>query len=77
MAADRGIRRARFEVLCTAPCPAALVECGFLSNRQEEEQLLTKDYRDAMAEGIAKGILSYIQTVSNTPSDDSPDKTEQ
>ncbi|MFO7871335.1 MAG: N-acetylmuramoyl-L-alanine amidase [Kiritimatiellia bacterium] len=57
---DRGIRRARFDVLREAPCPAVLVECGFLSNRVEEKLLLNPDYRDKLAEGIARGILTYI-----------------
>lgn len=58
--ADRGIRRARFEVLQDAPCPAILVECGFVSNKSEEEKLTQKKCRDTVAEGIAQGILAYI-----------------
>lgn len=60
---DRGIRRARFQVLKTAPCPAALVECGFLSNRQEAERLAEEGYRDQLAEGIARGLLTYVSRV--------------
>jgi N-acetylmuramoyl-L-alanine amidase len=59
-AADRGIRRARFEVLRYAPCPATLVECGFLSNRSEEQRLLQRGYREKLAEGIARGIVAYL-----------------
>lgn len=59
-AADRGIRRARFDVLRGAPCPAILVECGFLSNRIEEEKLLTREYRERVAAGIAEGIVQYV-----------------
>lgn len=58
--ADRGIRHARFEVLQNAPCPAILVECGFVSNESEEEKLIQKRYRDTVAEGIAQGISAYI-----------------
>jgi N-acetylmuramoyl-L-alanine amidase len=57
---DRGIRRARFSVLCGAPCPAVLVECGFVSNRDEAARLLKDHYRDAIAEGIARGLLTYV-----------------
>ena len=57
---DRGVKKARFAVLKSAPCPAALAECGFLSNRQEERKILQKAYRDALAEGLARGILTYI-----------------
>ena len=63
---DRGIRRARFDVIRNAPCPAVLVECGFLSNPAEETKLSQKSHRDAIAEGIARGILTYT---SRSPAD--------
>ena len=37
-----------------------IVECGFLSNYMEEALLMEEDYQDKMAEGISKGILSYL-----------------
>jgi len=40
-AVDRGIKRAEFVVLDTAPCPAVLVETGFISNPAEEKRLTT------------------------------------
>jgi len=57
---DRGLRRARFAVLRNAPCPAALVECGFLSNPTEEKLMLDKKYRDQLAQGITNGVLGYL-----------------
>jgi len=57
---DRGIRRARFQVLREANCPAVLVECGFLSNRAEERRLRESAYREKLAEGITQGILTMI-----------------
>ena len=62
-AEDRGIKRARFHVIKYAACPAALVECGFLSNRREAEHILQDDYRDQLAEGITRGILTYLWRV--------------
>ncbi len=62
-ALDRGIRRARFYVIKNANSPAALVECGFLSNRGESKKLLDEDYRDQIAEGVARGILTYLSRV--------------
>lgn len=59
-ASDRGVKRARFEVLRQAPCPAALVEIGFLSNAAERRQLALPDYRDRLAEGIAQGIRLFM-----------------
>ncbi len=58
-APDRGVRRARFVVLREAPCPAILVEAGFLSNTVEERKILTAEYRDLLAKAIAEGILNY------------------
>jgi len=63
-AKDRGIRRARWKVLRDAPCPAVLVECGFLSNPTEAKKLSNRRYRDRVAQGIADGILTYINTMS-------------
>ena len=60
---DRGLKRARFMVLKNAPCPAALVECAFLSNKKEEELFLQDDIRDKVAEGLARGILNYANTI--------------
>ena len=59
-AVDRGVKRARFEVLRNAPCPAALVEIGFMSNSAELENLCSEDYRKRLAEGIAQGIRIFI-----------------
>ena len=40
--------------------PACLIETGFLSNRKEREKLATEEYREQIAEGIAKGIELYL-----------------
>lgn len=41
------------------PVPAVLVECGFLSNREEEMKLSDSKYRSKIAWAIAKEIASY------------------
>lgn len=60
---DRGVRRARFVVLKHAPCPAVLVETGFLSNRKEEARFTTEKFREELALGIARGVYNYAQLV--------------
>ena len=42
-----------------ASCPAALVECGFLSNREETELLQQPEYQIRIAAAIAAGYLQY------------------
>ena len=40
--------------------PISIVECGFLSNPEEEQQLLTDSYQDKLAWGIYNGIMDYF-----------------
>src|SRR2546423_97052 len=53
---NRGIRRRGFYVLRRTSIPAVLVECGFLTNPTEGRLALTGDYRQRLAEQIARGI---------------------
>jgi len=57
---DLGVKYALFYVLVGAEMPSVLVEISFISNRDEERRLATKTYRDRIAEGIARGINSYV-----------------
>lgn len=40
--------------------PTTIVECGFLSNEEEEQLLLTDDYQNKLAWGIYAGIMDYF-----------------
>ena len=40
--------------------PIALVECGFLSNKEEASKLVTDEYQDKIAWGIYDGIMDYF-----------------
>jgi N-acetylmuramoyl-L-alanine amidase len=53
---NRGIRRRGFYVLRRTAIPSVLVECGFLTNPTEGRLALTGDYRQKLAEQIARGI---------------------
>ena len=48
-------------VLNYSSIPSALVECGFLSNPQEEARLLDENYRKEFCYSLLVGILSYFQ----------------
>lgn len=39
--------------------PIAIVECGFLSNPEEERLLQTEEYQSKLAWGIYTGIMNY------------------
>jgi N-acetylmuramoyl-L-alanine amidase len=40
--------------------PTSIVECGFLSNPEEEKLLLDDDYQNRLAWGIYNGIMDYF-----------------
>lgn len=43
--------------------PIVIVECGFLSNTQEAQQLCREEYQDRVAWAIQLGILQYISAL--------------
>ncbi len=62
--------KAHREALCAPPgifllknarIPAVVVECGFLSNADDEQLLCTDSYRTAVAQAIADGIEQYYK----------------
>lgn len=57
---DRGVKTANFAVLRETKMPAVLVECGFMTNREELGLLLSKAYRVQCARAMCFGILSWL-----------------
>ncbi|MEY4386903.1 MAG: hypothetical protein RLY20_2186 [Verrucomicrobiota bacterium] len=60
---DRGVKRARFEVLREAKMPAVLIETGFMSNTAEGAKIFDTKSRKAFAQAIANGIVAYKKSV--------------
>ena len=58
---ERGIRVANFHVVREARMPSILIETGFINNREDLALLTTPEYRQRMAEGIARGIATYVE----------------
>jgi N-acetylmuramoyl-L-alanine amidase len=56
---DRGLRCGRFLVLESTRCPAALVECGFLTGNHEGQRIANEQYRQKIAQAICDGICAY------------------
>ena len=48
-------------LLKNAKLPAVIVECGFLSNFEEERLLLSEKYQNKIAEAIVSGIEDYYR----------------
>jgi N-acetylmuramoyl-L-alanine amidase len=55
-----GAMRGPFYVLVGAQMPAVLVECGFLSNREEAARLASARYQQVLAQGIAEAVVHYF-----------------
>lgn len=47
-------------ILKNAKNPTVIVECGFLSNKEEEAKLASPEYQDKLAIAISEGIKSYL-----------------
>src|SRR5438552_10477286 len=58
-AIDRGTQPGQFFVIANVTSPAALIEGGFLTNKEDISKLVSEDYRDQIAAAVADGILRY------------------
>ena len=61
---DGGIKSAPFRVLVDTSMPGVLLEVGYCSNAQEAKNLAAPAYRNALAEGIAEGILAATRILN-------------
>jgi N-acetylmuramoyl-L-alanine amidase len=66
-APDRGVKQASFAVLRDAPCPAALIEVGYMSHSAEERLLASSGYQAKIAASIANGVDQYRRAVGHQP----------
>ncbi len=60
---DLGVKQALFYVLFGAKMPSVLVEVSFISNPLEERLLSDDSYRMRIAKAIAKGVMTYFNSV--------------
>ena len=62
---DRGVKKAPFVVLIGANMPSVLAEVSFLSNPADEQLLKKPDHRQRVAEGLYRGVESYLQSLNS------------
>ena len=58
---NRGVKKADFAVVRDTKMPAVLVECGFMTNKNEAILLQSTNYRMRCAKAISFAILCWIQ----------------
>ncbi|PCI41821.1 MAG: N-acetylmuramoyl-L-alanine amidase [Rhodospirillaceae bacterium] len=56
-------RYAGFAVLKAPDMPSVLLEAGFLSNRQDQKNLLSKKYRKSLSQAITRGVDRHFKGV--------------
>jgi N-acetylmuramoyl-L-alanine amidase len=62
-ATDRGVKTGNFSVLRKTKHPSILVEGGFISNKTERSAMLEAQYRQVVADSIARGILQMKRKI--------------
>ena len=56
----RVVLSGEYYILNSGTAPAILVECGFLSNEEEEALLIQEEYRVKIVHAIMQGICDYV-----------------
>lgn len=51
-----------YYILNCTDIPAVLVECGFLSNKEDEELLVSADYQNKICYSILSGIIAFLNS---------------
>lgn len=61
---DQNVRKIKpnrdYYLLLHSPAVAVICECGFLSNWEEAEKLVTTEYQERIAISIGNGVLDYL-----------------
>ncbi len=62
----RSAQAAAYRLLKTGSQPSCTIECGFMSNPQEEALLQRSEYQQRVAEAIVAGVIKYMDEVGKT-----------
>lgn len=62
---SRHFRWNPFHVCRISEMPALLLECGFMTNAEDLELLVTADFQDALMASVVKSVVDYAQSLPN------------
>jgi N-acetylmuramoyl-L-alanine amidase len=62
---NRGVKKAPFIVLIGANMPSVLSEISFISNPSDERLLKKTDQRQRVADGLYRGIATYLDNLNS------------
>lgn len=57
---DRGVLEKKFDILNYTQMPAVIVQCGFISNKDDARKLESEKYQQDIGKGISEGILKFV-----------------
>jgi N-acetylmuramoyl-L-alanine amidase len=75
-ARSRGVKRAPLAVLKRTEMAAVLVEIGFLTNKEERDNMWSDAYQDKLALGLSAGIERFLTDVQSGVSPEIPPPSE-
>lgn len=58
---SRNVKTADYYILKNTTVPAVLVEIGYLSNYNERNQLMSKEYQEKLVGELVKGIVKGLE----------------
>lgn len=58
---NKQIKKGDFYILNKTRIPGILIECGFLSNNEDRNNLLDEKYQDKMIDCFIKGMIQYFE----------------
>lgn len=64
---DDGVREKNLHMIRETKMPSILIECGFISNLEQEALLRQSDFQQLLAEAIYKGMLNYLGIKEEKP----------
>jgi len=56
---NRGVKTKDLSIIRDTKMPACLIECGFMDNEHDTPIILTEEYANKVANGIAEGVFTY------------------
>ena len=62
----RAIQQAPFRVLAGANMPAVLLEMGFISNREQEQRLLSAGFQASIVEALVTSVVRFQEAIEQT-----------
>ena len=60
---SRGMQWMNFHVMRLHDCPSVLVECGFMTNKDDLELLISSGYQEKFTTALADGVVDYFRSM--------------